>query len=315
MAMVPAEANSEYMHMVDHPYLHRMYDLLLSERARHKIERVILFIAIVSFIVHLCLIYLVNLGIIPTSDGSALLDNAISAIYTPFSFILIYEVYLLVYYLPKSITTYIRKQYEIITLIIIRRLFKDLSTLELSSNWFQDKGDMQFTYDIVASLLLFFLLYLFVRQGRRPGGESTEGTSALQIAQFIGLKRVIAAILVPVLLYIAVSTLTTWLWSVQQDNATAAMSLKDINNIFFDEFFTLLIVVDVVLLLISFFYSDQFHKVIRNSGFIISTILIRLSFAVDGLINTILIVSAVIFGLLILYIHNLYESMATADRE
>jgi hypothetical protein len=256
-----------------------------------------------------------NLGIIPTSDGSALLDNAISAIYTPFSFILIYEVYLLVYYLPKSITTYIRKQYEIITLIIIRRLFKDLSTLELSSNWFQDKGDMQFTYDIIASLLLFFLLYLFVRQGRRPGGESTEGTSALHMAQFIGLKRVIAAILVPVLLYIAVTTLTTWLWSVQQDNASAAMSLKDINNIFFDEFFTLLIVVDVVLLLISFFYSDQFHKVIRNSGFIISTILIRLSFAVDGLINTILIVSAVIFGLLILYIHNLYESMATADRE
>jgi hypothetical protein len=118
-----------------------------------------------------------------------------------------------------------------------------------------------------------------------------------------------------VLLYIAVTTLTTWLWSVQQDNATAAMSLKDINNIFFDEFFTLLIVVDVVLLLISFFYSDQFHKVIRNSGFIISTILIRLSFAVDGLINTILIVSAVIFGLLILYIHNLYESMAMSDRE
>jgi hypothetical protein len=301
--------------MVDHPYLRRIYDLLLSERARHKIERFILIIAIVSFIVHLCLIYLVNLGIIPANEESALLDNAISAIYTPFSFILIYEVYLLVYYLPKSITTYIRKQYEIITLIIIRRLFKDLSTLELSSNWFQDKGDMQFTYDIIASLLLFFLLYLFVRQGRRPSGESADGTSALQVAQFIGLKRLIAAILVPVLLYIALATLSTWLWGMQQADITAAVSLKDINNIFFDEFFTLLIVVDVVLLLISFFYSDQFHKVIRNSGFIISTILIRLSFAVDGLINTILIVSAVIFGLLILYIHNLYENMTASDRE
>lgn len=301
--------------MIDHPRLHRVYDLLLSERARHKFERVILIIAIISFIGHLCLIYLANLGFLSTEGASALLDNAISAIYTPFSFILIYEVYLLVYYLPKSITTYIRKQYEIITLIIIRRLFKDLSTLELSSNWFQDKGDMQFTYDIIASLLLFYLLYLFLRQGRKPGGEMTDNLAAAQVAQFIGLKKLIAAVLVPVLLYIAVATLSTWLWGMQQASATAAVSLKDINNIFFDEFFTLLIVVDVVLLLISFFYSDQFHKVIRNSGFIISTILIRLSFAVDGLINTVLIVSAVVFGLLILYIHNLYEHLAVGAKD
>ncbi|MFT6972290.1 MAG: hypothetical protein ACJAXX_002871, partial [Roseivirga sp.] len=67
---------------------------------------------------------------------------------------------------------------------------------------------------------------------------------------------------------------------------------------------------DVVLLLISFFYTNQFHKIMRNSGFVISTILIRMSFGVSGLISTILIIAAVLFGLAIITIHNQYEKNA-----
>ena len=42
--------------------------------------------------------------------------------------------------------------------------------------------------------------------------------------------------------------------------------------------FTLLILADVVILLISFRYTEEYPKLIRNTGFIIATILIRLSF-------------------------------------
>ena len=87
----------------------------------------------------------------------------------------------------------------------------------------------------------------------------------------------------------------------------SAELFKNINNVFFEQFFSLLIIVDVILLLVSFFYTDQFHKVIRNSGFIISTILIRLSFTVEGVMNNILVITAVIFGLLIIVIHNKFE--------
>ena len=97
-------------------------------------------------------------------------------------------------------------------------------------------------------------------------------------------------------------------WSIEISISSYELpTFKSINNLFFDQFFTALILVDVVLLLISFFYTDQFHKIIRNSGFVISTILIRMSFGVDGLITTILIVLAVLFGLTILTIHNKYE--------
>ena len=266
--------------------------------------KIILNIALLSFFVHLLIIYLLKFNVIEFSSDTELLNNPISAIYTPFSFILIYEVYLLIYYLPKSFTTYITKQYEIITLIIIRKLFKDLSSLELSSNWFEIKGDLQFTYDLIASLLLFFFIYLFQKQGKKKVKQQVNLIP--DIEKFVKKKRLIAVILVPLFLFMALDTLLKWS-NGMSITTNEFPSLESINNLFFDQFFTVLILVDVVLLLISFFYTDQFHKIIRNSGFIISTILIRMSFGVSGLINTILILVAVLFGLAILTIHNKYE--------
>jgi hypothetical protein len=92
-----------------------------------------------------------------------------------------------------------------------------------------------------------------------------------------------------------------------QASGSGLVSFKNINNIFFEQFFTVLIFADVILLLFSFFHTDEFHKVIRNSGFVISTILLRISFSVTGLLNTALIVAAILFGLLILLIHNRFE--------
>ena len=142
--------------------LENLYQKLLSKKTKEKSEQVILWIALVSFILHLFVIGLLHFNIIAIHEPSNLLKNPIAAIYTPFSFILVYEVYLLIYYLPKSTSIYISKQYEIIALIIIRRLFKDLSDLSLSSDWFNIKNDLQFTYDLVASVFLFYLIYLLI---------------------------------------------------------------------------------------------------------------------------------------------------------
>ena len=147
--------------MVNNINLNVINNFLLSEKVKLKIEKSILVISMISFVVHLALIYLKRYGIVNLFEESNFFENPIAAIYTPFSFILVYEVYLLIFYLPRSITTYITKQYEIITLIVIRRIFKDLSNLELSSDWFVIKNDLDFTYDIVTAILLFFMIYLF----------------------------------------------------------------------------------------------------------------------------------------------------------
>ncbi len=284
--------------------LNKLYNIFLSEYTQKRIERIILYVALLSFFIHLIIIYLSKFNVIDILTESELLKNPISAIYTPFSFILIYEVYLLIYYLPKSFTTYITKQYEIITLIIIRKLFKDLSTLELSTDWFDIKGDIQFTYDILASLVLFYLIYQFQKQGTRKPFQQTNIKD--NIEKFIIRKKMIAVILVPLFFMMAVVTLFNWTGGISL-SSNELLSFEGVNNLFFDEFFTVLILIDVVLLLISFFYTDKFHKIIRNSGFVVSTILIRMSFGVTGLISTILIVVAVLFGLAIIMIHNKYE--------
>lgn len=285
--------------------LEKLHTLLLSEKTKRSIEKLILYVALFSFLAHLALIYLCQWEIIRIFPGSTLFSNPVSAIYTPFSFILVYEVYLLIYYLPRSFTTYITKQYEIITLIIIRKLFKDLSALELTANWFEIKGDLQFTYDMLASLVLFYLIFQFQKQGKR---FSIRGdlNSDPRINRFVKRKKLISTMLVPVFFALAVITLINWFKEISFP-ATTLPSLDKINNLFFDEFFTILILVDVILLLVSFFYTDEFHKIIRNSGFIVSTILIRLSFGVSGLISTVLIVVAVLFGLLIILTHNQFE--------
>lgn len=286
------------------PFISKPYSFLLSEKAKAKGERSILIIALASFLIHLALIVMVDLGWILKEFSYDLLSNPISAIYTPFSFIIVYEVYLLLYYLPQSITTYISKQYEIIALILIRKTFKDLANLDLESNWFQNQEDLQFTYDIVAAIVIFFLIFLFYYNTQKSSVEKKELSTRLQ--KFVSYKKAIALVLVPIIIGLALYTVGSWLWVLTSGNEVSGIS-KDINRIFFEDFFGVMIFVDVVLLLLSLFYTDKFHKVIRNSGFVISTILIRLSFSVEGLVKNVLIISAVTLGLLTLLIHNLFE--------
>ncbi len=293
----------------------KIFDNFLSERFREQTERVIIGIAIVSFLLHLLIIFLVSQNIIHINFK--LTTNPISAIYTPFSFILVYEVFLLVFYLPWSISTYIGKQYEIITLIVIRRIFKDIGNMEMSSDWFKLQNDLQFTYDLATAIILFFLIQQFYQRLEKhvtkDSIKTLEEKARVKINKFIQLKRNIAKVLIPLVIVLALYSFIIWIISYQQSDWNDISTFKKVNNIFFEDFFILLIIIDVILLLFSFFYSDSFHKIIRNSGFVISTILIKLSFSAEGLVNNTLIVGAVVFGYLILLIHNSYKDRTVTD--
>jgi hypothetical protein len=195
-------------------------------------------------------------------------------------------------------------------------LFKDLSNLSLTNNWFKIKYDLQFTYDLIASLLLFFLIYLFLKQRHKKFKTEEEiEQSSDGINRFIVLKKILAIILVLVIVMLAVYSFLHWLLGMVTPEAFNGISFKNINNVFFEQFFSILIIADVILLLLSFFHTDEFHKVIRNSGFVISTILIRISFSVSGLLNSALIVSSILFGLLILVLYNKFEEATIGENK
>jgi hypothetical protein len=222
--------------------IHLLLNFFLNEKFKEKSEYVIIYISIFAFIVHLLFIFLNKLDFIHLELLTKLFNNPIAAIYTPFSFILIYEVYLLVYYLPKSTTIYIGKQYEIILLIIIRRIFKDISNLELTSNWFEVKYDLIFLYDIIAVVVLFFLIFIFYRLSDR---QKKNVVINEKIEKFIQTKNRIASLLMPILVFLSLYSFINWINTSFFSVNTLLYKFEDINKIFFEDFFTILILVVV----------------------------------------------------------------------
>jgi hypothetical protein len=282
----------------------KIFDEIFSEENRRKIESFTIWSATVGFIFHLSLVLLNNYSIINIGNESLLLTNPISAIYTPFSIILYYEIFLLIYYLPRSFTTSILKQFEIISLIIIRRIFYDIPKLNLDSNdWFNNPDNLQITYDLISILILFFLIYLF--NFVKSKIENKKGIR--NIERFIDSKKIISVILIPVMIILFIIGLYN-LYSIGM-SSNFASSFYYVNEVFYNTFFSILIIADVFILLLSFLYTERYSQIMRNTGFIICTILIRLSFSSSGLTNLLLIISSVLFGLLILKIYSLMNKI------
>ena len=273
---------------------------VFSDGVLKTVEKYILYLASVGFIIHLSIIFLQNYGFLDLSNlNSKLLSNPISALYTPFSFILIYEAYLLIFYIPRSFTTAIGKQFEIISLIVIRKIFGDIPLIDLDSNWFENQYNLQLLYDLVGIIIIFFLIFLF----RRAKEDLPVKPVSAKLDRFITSKKLLSMILLPVLIIICVLSFYNWLSTALISNSFD----QNLNYLFFNDFFTLLILVDVFILLISFQYTERYSQLIRNTGFIISTILLRLSFSASGLTSILLIISGILFGLLILLIYNAME--------
>ena len=273
---------------------------LFSEGNLKKFEKFILISATLGFIVHLILILLNNNGYVDLSFfQDKLFVNPISAIYTPFSFILIYEAFLLIYFLPRSFTTSIAKQFEIMSLILIRKIFKDIPNVNLDDNWIQNESNLQLIYDLVGVLIVFFLIYLF----KKLKEDLPKLPVHQNLDRFISYKKLISLFLVPTLSLLCVFSFLDWYNYVFLDIGTSS----NIDYLFFESFFTILILVDVFILLVSFQYTERYSQLVRNTGFIISTILLRLSFSAVGLTSLLLLVSGIVFGLIILLIYNNME--------
>ena len=61
----------------------------------------------------------------------------------PFFPYFVYEVYLLLFYLPRSFTSCVSKQFEIISLIVIRKIFKDIPAMDLEGDWTHSNHNLE----------------------------------------------------------------------------------------------------------------------------------------------------------------------------
>lgn len=276
------------------------FDSLFNTQKVRRVELLILRVAVIAFLLHLLVIYLGN----NFNYFRHFQHSYLKAIYTPFSFILFYEVILLVIIIPKSISEFIGKQFEVITLITLRSFFHDIADLDLKNSiQINNPEFISLLYDLVAALLMlaFTILYYKIYNKNRKAEISGE------LQDFINIKKLVSLCMIFILLLLSVSSLYQWsaemLQAIRLDK-----NYPDPNTVFYTDFFSIMIFVDVLLLIISFIYHFSFFTIFRNASFIITTILIRMSLTIEKPMNYVVVLIGFLFAIFSFYLYSLRDA-------
>ena len=273
------------------------FDKFFNAQNVRKVELLILRFAVLAFIIHLLIIFLGN----NFFYFKNLQHSYLKAIYTPFSFILFYEVFLLVIIIPKSISEFVGKQFEVITLITLRGFFHDIADLDLKH--FININNPKFIsllYDLLASLFMLSLTILYYRiyQNNRKSEIVNE------LNNFINIKKLVSLSMIVILLLLSMSSFYMW-GREMLDALKLKQNYPNPNTVFYADFFSIMIFVDVLLLIISFIYHFSFFTIFRNASFIITTILIRMSLTTEKPMNYIIILIGFLFSIVSFYLYSL----------
>ena len=278
-------------------YSGNYFDKHFNAKSVRSVELLILRVAVFAFLFHLIIIFLGNNFIYFKN----LQHSYLKAIYTPFSFILFYEVFLLVIIIPKSISEFIGKQFEVITLITLRSFFHDIADLDLKNSININNPEfISLLYDLIASLIMLCLtiLYYKIYQNNRKSEIVNE------LNNFINIKKLVSLSMILILFLLSISSFFIW-----GKEMLGALELKqnypDPNTVFYTDFFSIMIFVDVLLLIISFIYHFSFFTIFRNASFIITTILIRMSLTIEKPMNYIIILIGFLFSIVSFYLYSL----------
>ncbi|MBK11093.1 MAG: hypothetical protein CMB44_00825, partial [Euryarchaeota archaeon] len=115
---------------------YRAYELCMGDSTEEAVRRGTIVLAVVGFLAHSGIWALYTTGRISIEgDAVELVSSPLSSLYTPFSILLVYEVYQLIRTIPESFSSSVGKQYEIATLLIVRDILKRLSEIEGASGW------------------------------------------------------------------------------------------------------------------------------------------------------------------------------------
>tara|TARA_B100000508_G_scaffold119719_1_gene100489 strand:+ start:431 stop:1309 length:879 start_codon:yes stop_codon:yes gene_type:complete len=269
-----------------------IFDLCMGDEAEDKIRKAAIVSAVVGFFLHIGLWALDSTGRISiTGEASELVSSPLSSLYTPFSILLVYEVYQLIRTIPDSFSSSVGKQYEIATLLVVRDILKRLSEVEGTEGW-EISSDLGFLLVECAAFLALF--YTSLTYFRISDNSTKSGDMSGDIAVFVESKRLVANFMLTVFLLTAAYSFFTWIASVQDGGGSVS------RVIFFLDFFTFLILADILILLVSYWFYTDFGNLARNTGFVLSTVIIRVAISSEGVSAMVLFTLSGLLGLAIL---------------
>ena len=251
----------------------RVHEFFLGQNTDAFLRRIAINFAILGFLLHLLFCVLYDLSFIESSDLDSFIDSYLDALYTPFSIILAYEVYELIRAIPESFSNSIGKQFEVVTLLVVRDIFKNLADIGDADNVSIDADVAFIAMEAVAFVILFGTALYFRHQTSVAKKPSQQDES---VRAFVQQKKHLACGLAVVYIFVALYSFTTWLTGVVDGDTGLS------RTVFFSDFFTWLIVSDIVILLASYRHITDFPQLARNTGFILSTVIIRVGIGIPG---------------------------------
>ena len=270
----------------------KAFQLSMGDFSEEYIRKVAMVFAVVGFFVHIVVWALFETGNITiTGEASELVKSPLSTLYTPFSILLVYEVYQLIRTIPDSFSSSVGKQYEIATLLVVRDILKRLSEVENSEGW-KISSDLGFL--LVECAAFIVLLYTSLTYFRISSSSEKSEQMSDNVAIFVEAKRGIANAMLLIFLAMAAYSFYTWVDSVQDGGGSVS------RVIFFLDFFTFLILADILILLISYWFYTDFGNLARNTGFVLSTVIIRVAISSEGISSMILFTLSGLLGIAIL---------------
>ncbi|MFD2201947.1 hypothetical protein [Shivajiella indica] len=223
--------------------------------------------------------------------------TAFFAIELAFNVLLIFEVLGLIFLIPKSVADSVGKQFEIISLVLLRDAFKEFGHYLGEVNW-----EISFLMELLpivsdafGAILIFLITGLFYRAQKhiRITGSHEEQRG------FIDIKKLIS-------IYLTLSFIGLGIYDIVSayQNHAFIYSIK--------LFYTLLIFTDVFILLFSLRYTTKYYNLFRYSSFALATIFLRLTLSAPAYYNVLL---AVIAGLMVLGVTYIYNKLLLKQSE
>jgi hypothetical protein len=224
-------------------------------------------------------------GLLP--EGLARLTPAshVAAIQMAFTLILAMEILELILAIPDSFSRSMGKQLEILALIHLRNAFKELS--HLPEPVVAATGTDSLAYicaTAAAALCIFAALGCYCRMA----GQRRHAATCEQIPRYIACKKLLALVLLAIFALAAGMEF----WEEMSDR-------RDLH--FFETIYTALIFSDIAVVLLAQQFMPSFHAVFRNSGFVMGTLLMRLSFSTEHPLDIAVSLFATVYVLALTY--------------
>ncbi len=266
-----------------------LFDTLHRFWEHEHVHRKLSVMLVCLFIGNLLLIELNRQQMLPPTLAAIIPSNHFFAIGTAFTVILILEVLSLIFVLPCSFSRSMGKQFELLSLILLRDAFKELSHFpEPLSFLGNEEAILKILSDGFGALIVFGLLgvYYLVQKRAEETGEPAD-----DLYRFVSAKKSISLLLLGCFVYMGFQSLYQSLTSHGHTD-------------FFHNFYTLLIITDILIVLISQCFMPSFFSIFRNSGYALSTMFIRLALVAPAYYNVLMGVAAISFAIMLTMVSN-----------